>query len=63
MKDRELMQQALNALMTVTSGVPDTWDGVVKASQAMEALRARLAQHEPVLVTPYEFVKQVEGKD
>lgn len=38
------MQQALNALMTVTSGVPDTWDGVVKASQAIEALRARLAE-------------------
>ena len=47
MTDRELMQQALDALMTVTSGVPDTWDGVVKASQAIEALRARLAQPEP----------------
>jgi len=45
--DRELMQQALDALMTVTYGVPDTWGGVVKASQTIETLRARLAQPEP----------------
>jgi len=53
--DRELMQQALDALMTVTYGVPDTWGGVVKASQTIETLRARLAQPEPEPVAVWEL--------
>jgi hypothetical protein len=44
---REEAQQVLDALKTVTLGVPDTWHGVVKASGAIETLRARLSAPEP----------------
>ncbi len=44
---REEAQKVLDALETVTSGVPDTWHGVVKACEAIETLRARLSAPEP----------------
>ena len=61
MTDYELMQMALDALEGYARNC--RCEGSGAPCDAAEALRARLAQPEPALVTPYEFVKQVEGKE
>jgi hypothetical protein len=55
MTDRELLQMALDALEK------GAWD-TLRGRNAAEALRARLAQPEPVLVSPKEFIAAVTGK-
>jgi hypothetical protein len=55
MTDRELMQEALNALTYI--GDKDIY------SDTIDALRAALAQPEPVRVSPQEFIAAVTSKE
>jgi hypothetical protein len=72
MTDRELLKQALDALNNYVGVVKSelnehSWDTKIvdagkPAREAIEAIRARLAQPEPVKVTPKEFIAAVTGK-
>ena len=59
MTDRELMQMALDALELVT----DLTSHDEEVYEAIDALRAALAQPEPKKVQLHEFLKAVEGKE
>jgi hypothetical protein len=70
MTDRELMQQALDALDKLldklnadicdNSGI---WDEYCDGGNAMQALRARLAQPEPEPVAKMREMLEVQGRD
>lgn len=58
MTDKELLQMALDALDTFN----DEYGWGEKQKKTFEAIKARLAQPEPVLVSPKEFIAAVTGK-
>jgi hypothetical protein len=63
MTDRELMQQALECMEAAIKAGDWKVDGACDPDFVLLCLRTRLAQHEPVRVSPQEFIRAVEGKE
>lgn len=60
--DRELLQMALDVMEAAIKAGDWKVDGACDPDWVLNALRAALAQPEPVLVSPKEFISAVTGK-
>ena len=61
--DKLLILRALSTLRQVRDAKLPELALLPSFHELIDDLVTRLEKHEPVLVTPYEFVKQVEGKE